>query len=35
VKVMPREYKRVLLAEREARAAGTDPVEAVMASSRA
>jgi glutamate synthase (NADPH) large chain len=35
VKVMPREYKRVLAAEQEARAAGTDPVEAVMASSRA
>jgi glutamate synthase (NADPH) large chain len=35
VKVMPKEYKRVLLAEREALAAGTDPVEAVMASSRA
>ena len=35
VKVMPKEYKRVLLAERDALAAGTDPVEAVMASSRA
>jgi glutamate synthase (NADPH/NADH) large chain len=35
VKVMPKEYKRVLIAQREALAAGTDPVEAVMASSRA
>ena len=34
VKVMPREYKRVLTAEREALAAGTDPVEAVMASTK-
>jgi glutamate synthase (NADPH/NADH) large chain len=35
VKVMPKEYKRVLLAEQEALAAGTDPVEAVMASTKA
>jgi glutamate synthase (NADPH/NADH) large chain len=35
VKVMPKEYKRVLLAERDALAAGTDPIEAVMASSKA
>ncbi|CAB4322989.1 unannotated protein [freshwater metagenome] len=35
IKVMPKEYKRVLLAERDALAAGTDPIEAVMASSKA
>ena len=34
VKVMPRDYKRVLNAEREALAEGRDPVEAVMAASR-
>ncbi len=34
VKVMPKDYKRVLKAEREARANGTDPVEAVMAAAR-
>ena len=34
VKVMPRDYKRVLQAEREALAEGRDPVEAVMAASR-
>jgi glutamate synthase (NADPH/NADH) large chain len=34
VKVMPKDYKRVLLAEREALAEGRDPVEAVMAAAR-
>jgi len=34
-KVMPREYKRVLDAQRRAEAEGTDPMEAVMAASRA
>jgi glutamate synthase (NADPH/NADH) large chain len=34
VKVMPKDYKRVLVAEREALAEGRDPVEAVMAASR-
>ena len=34
VKVMPKDFRRVLLAEREALANGTDPVEAVMAASR-
>ena len=34
-KVMPREYKRVLLAQRQAEADGTDPMEAVMAAARA
>jgi glutamate synthase (NADPH/NADH) large chain len=34
VKIMPRDYKRVLNAEREALAEGRDPVEAVMAASR-
>ena len=34
VKVMPKDYKRVLKAESEARANGTDPVEAVMAAAR-
>ena len=34
VKVMPRDYKRVLVAEREALAEGRDPVEAVMAAAR-
>ncbi len=34
VKVMPKDYKRVLLAERDARAEGRDPVEAVMAAAR-
>jgi glutamate synthase (NADPH/NADH) large chain len=34
VKVMPRDYKRVLNAERDALAEGRDPVEAVMAASR-
>jgi glutamate synthase (NADPH) large chain len=35
VKVMPRDYKRVLMAERQAAADGTDPLEAIMAASRA
>jgi glutamate synthase (NADPH/NADH) large chain len=34
VKIMPKDYKRVLDAERDALANGTDPVEAVMAASR-
>jgi glutamate synthase (NADPH/NADH) large chain len=34
VKVMPRDYKRVLLAQQEALAKGLDPVEAVMAAAR-
>ncbi|HEY6532459.1 MAG TPA: glutamate synthase-related protein, partial [Acidimicrobiales bacterium] len=34
VKVMPRDYKRVLTAERQALAEGRDPVEAVMAAAR-
>ena len=34
VKVMPRDYKRVLEAAAEARAAGTDEMEAIMASAR-
>ncbi|MCD9622991.1 glutamate synthase large subunit [Rhabdothermincola salaria] len=34
VKVMPKDYKRVLLAERDALANGLDPVEAVMAAAR-
>ena len=34
VKIMPKDYKRVLSAEREALANGTDPVEAVMAAAR-
>jgi len=34
VKVMPQDYKRVLVAEREALAEGRDPVEAVMAAAR-
>ena len=34
VKVMPRDYKRALVAEREALAEGRDPVEAVMAAAR-
>ena len=34
VKVMPRDYKRVLEAERRAIEDGTDPVEAVMAAAR-
>jgi glutamate synthase (NADPH/NADH) large chain len=34
-KIMPRDYKRVLAAERQAQADGTDPVEAVMAAARA
>ena len=34
-KVMPRDYKRVLEAQRRAEADGTDPMEAVMAASRA
>ncbi len=34
VKVMPKDYKRVLVAEREALAEGRDPVEAVMAAAR-
>ena len=34
VKVMPREYKRVLAAQRRAEAEGTDPIEAIMAASR-
>jgi glutamate synthase (NADPH/NADH) large chain len=35
VKVMPRDYKRVLEAQAAAEAAGTDPVEAVMAAATA
>ena len=35
VKVMPREYKRVLEAQARAEAEGLDPVEAVMAAARA
>jgi glutamate synthase (NADPH) large chain len=34
VKVMPRDYKRVLEAQARARREGTDPVEAVMAAAR-
>ncbi|MFM8862990.1 MAG: glutamate synthase subunit alpha, partial [Acidimicrobiia bacterium] len=34
VKVMPKDFKRVLEAERRALAEGTDPVEAVMAAAR-
>ena len=34
-KVMPREYKRVLAAQRQAEADGTDPMDAVMAAARA
>ncbi len=34
VKVMPKDFRRVLLAEREALATGADPVEAVMAAAR-
>ena len=34
VKVMPRDYKRVLVAAAEARAAGTDEMEAIMASAK-
>jgi glutamate synthase (NADPH/NADH) large chain len=34
VKVMPKDYKRVLRAERDALANGLDPVEAVMAAAR-
>jgi glutamate synthase (NADPH/NADH) large chain len=34
VKVMPRDYARVLAAEAKALADGTDPVEAVMAAAR-
>ncbi|MCU0310472.1 MAG: glutamate synthase large subunit [Acidimicrobiales bacterium] len=34
VKVMPKDYRRVLLAERDALATGADPVEAVMAAAR-
>ena len=34
VRVMPRDYKRVLTAERLALAEGRDPVEAVMAAAR-
>ncbi len=34
VKVMPRDYKRVLEAERRALAEGIDPVEAIMAAAR-
>jgi glutamate synthase (NADPH/NADH) large chain len=33
-KVMPREYKRVLLAQAKAKKDGTDPMEAVMEVSR-
>jgi glutamate synthase (NADPH/NADH) large chain len=35
VKVMPKDYKRVLVAEQQARDEGRDPVEAVMAAARA
>ncbi|MFT7473127.1 MAG: glutamate synthase (NADPH/NADH) large chain [Verrucomicrobiales bacterium] len=34
VKVMPRDFKRVLVAAAEARAAGTDEMEAIMASAK-
>jgi len=34
VKVMPKDYKRVLAAQRRAEAEGTDPIEAIMAASR-
>jgi glutamate synthase (NADPH/NADH) large chain len=34
VKIMPRDYKRALSAERLALAEGRDPVEAVMAAAR-
>jgi glutamate synthase (NADPH/NADH) large chain len=34
VKVMPKDYKRVLEAQRRAEAEGTDPMEAVMAAAR-
>jgi glutamate synthase domain-containing protein 3 len=33
-KVMPKDFKRVLEAERKALAEGTDPIDAVMAASR-
>ncbi len=35
VKVMPKDYKRVLEAQRRAEAEGLDPIEAIMAASRA
>ncbi len=35
VKVMPKDYKRVLAAQRQAEADGSDPIEAIMAASRA
>jgi glutamate synthase (NADPH/NADH) large chain len=35
VKVMPRDYKRVIEAQRRATAEGLDPVEAIMAAARA
>jgi glutamate synthase domain-containing protein 3 len=35
VKVMPKDFKRVLEAERKALAEGTDPIDAVMAAARA
>jgi glutamate synthase (NADPH/NADH) large chain len=35
VKVMPKDYKRVLAAEARARDEGLDPVEAIMAAARA
>ena len=35
VKVMPKDYKRVLEAQRRAEAEGLDPIEAIMAESRA
>ncbi len=34
VKVMPKDYKRVLAAQRKAEAEGSDPIEAIMAASR-
>jgi glutamate synthase (NADPH/NADH) large chain len=34
-KVMPKDYKRVLIAQRRAEAEGTDVTEAVMAAARA
>jgi glutamate synthase (NADPH/NADH) large chain len=34
VKVMPKDFKRVLEAERKALAEGTDPIDAVMAAAR-
>jgi glutamate synthase (NADPH/NADH) large chain len=34
VKVMPKDFKRVLAAQRKAEAEGTDPIEAIMAASR-